>query len=806
MLKNYFKITIRNLLHHKIYSFINIFGLAIGIACCLLILLYIQDELSFDSFHEKANRIYRVNTDLKFGTTELALPLCSDMLGPIMKKDYPQIEEYTRIYSYNNPKMIRQGNNFITEHGIAYADSTFFKVFTFPVISGNTSHILNEPNTVVITESIAEKYFGTNNVLGRFIETDDDGNRLFKVAAVIKDMPVNSHFRFSFIFPMHNLNYNWGNLVSFNFRTYLLLKKGTDYKEFEKNFVTFNDKYAFPFAQRFMNIKSKSDFIKAGNRLEHTLIPLRDIHLYSKRTQEISPTGTIEYVYIFGVIALFILIVACVNFMNLTTARSANRAREVGLRKVLGTQRTNLISQFLFESIIMTSISVVLASLIVSFILPAFNELAGKEMMVRDIFSYPCLIILIMLPFIIGISAGSYPAFFLSRFLPVEILKGKLSTGSKSGMVRSALVVFQFATSIILITGTIIIYNQLNYIQNKNLGYQKDQLLIINGAYSLNNIDAFHDEMMKVPGISSATISGFLPVPSSRSFNVFFTTPSMGAENGLTMQQWMIDYEYMKTLGIELKSGRNFSENFGNDSSSVILNETAVKKLGLSQPLNSKLYSFNQNKHVSYNVIGIAKDFNYESLRQNIGPLCFVFGKNVGNITFRINAANIPDILSKAESLWKNMVPGIPFSIRFLDESFNEVYKTERRIGLIALIFSLLAIIVASLGLFGLSTFLAEQRTKEIGVRKVLGAPFTSLLFLLLKEFLKWIVIANIIAWPIAYFIMEKWLQDFAYRIDINLSIFILSGVIALIIALITVCFQTIKAAIANPIDSLRYE
>ncbi len=814
MLKNYLKVAFRNLLRFKTYSFINITGLAIGIACCLLILLYIKNELSYDRFNKKADQIYRINTDLKFGNTELAIPVVPDLMGPLLKQDFPQVKEYTRIYNWAGKKLVKKGNNFNTETGIAYVDSTFFKVFTFKTIAGNTDKILNEPNTVVITESIAKKYFNTVDAVGKFIETTDNGRTLYKVTAVIKDMPFNSHLRFDFLFPMQNLDYDWGNLISSNFHTYLLLKKGVNYKDFEKNFELFNNKYVYPYAQKYMHI-TKEEFDRAGNRLKYSLIPLTDIHLFSKRIQEISPTGTIQYVYIFSAVAFFILLIACINFMNLTTARSANRAREVGIRKVLGTEKKNLIYQFLTESTLTALISVILAVAIVYNVLPFFNNLSGKELSTNDLYSSSILIFLVSLPFIVGFIAGSYPAFFLSRFNPIQIIKGKLSTGSKSGGLRSVLVVFQFATSIILITGTIIIYNQLNYIQNTNLGYQKDQVLIINDAYNLGrNVDAYKNEMLNVPGVISGTTSGFLPIPSLRNFNAFYKEASQAAESGLTMQSWKIDYDYLKTLGIKIVQGRNFSHEFGSDSSSIILNEAAVKQLGYNlsanakeNPINNSVYTWeNGGKIVKYNIIGVVKDFHFESFHQDIGPLGLLLKRSTGLISFKVTASKIPMILKEAEVKWKRMSSGMPFSYKFMDDSFNEVYKADRRVGFIALSFSALAIIVACLGLFGLATFLAEQKTKEIGVRKVLGASVPSIFLMLSKEFIKWIIIANIIAWPFAYYFMNKWLQEFAYRININWWIFTFAGCIVLIIALLTVSIQAIKAATANPVKSLRYE
>jgi putative ABC transport system permease protein len=607
---------------------------------------------------------------------------------------------------------------------------------------------------------------------------------------------------------MQNLNYDWGNLVSANFHTYLLLNNGVDYKEFEKKLEEYNDKYVFPYAKEHINVNSREEFEKAGNKIENSLIPITDIHLYSKRIQEISPTGTIQYVYIFSAVAIFILLIACINFMNLTTARSATRAKEVGVRKVLGTSRKNLVFQFLTESTLMSFIAVVTAIFIVYNILPLFNNISGKELSTKSLFSSSILVLIILLPFIIGLVAGSYPSFFLSRFLPSEIIKGKLSKQGKSGNLRGALVVFQFVTSIILITGTLIIYNQLNYVQNKNLGYQKDQVLIINDTYSLgSNVDVFKNAMLDVNGVVSGTVSGFLPIPSARSNTAMVKEASMLSEGGLSMQRWRIDYDYLQTLGIQILEGRNFSPEFGTDSSALILNEVAVKQLGYNNAVGEKLYTWEHaGAVVTYNVIGVVKNFNFESLHQNIGPLCFTLDRSDGHISFKINSANIASILKEAEKNWKIMAPEMPFSFSFMDEHFNEIYNAEQRVGTIAIVFSVLAIIIACLGLFGLAAFLAEQKTKEIGIRKVLGASIPSILFMLSKEFIKWILIANLIAWPLAYYFMNNWLQDFAYRITINLWLFVIAGGTTLVIALITVSYQAIKVATANPINSLKYE
>jgi putative ABC transport system permease protein len=811
MLKNYLTIAWRNLRKSKAFSIINIAGLAIGLACFLLISLYVLDELSFDKFYSNSDRIYRISANIRFGGADLNFPLTPDPMGPILKKDYPQVEEYVRIYNSDGGRLVKKGNDYINEANICFADSTIFRMFNLPAIAGDVNNALNEPNTVVITEKIAKKYFGSSEMaIGKTVETDDHNKNLYKVTAIIKDIPGNSHFGFDFFFSMKNADYHFGEYLSHNFHTYLLLKKGTDYHAFEKNFFAYTDKYLLPQFKQVMQINSMNDFNKSGNKLIYYLTPLTKIHLYSTLQNEFLPGGNIQYVYIFSAVALFILLLACINFMNLTTARSVNRAKEVGIRKVLGTEKKELVAQFLFESVLMVLLSSVIAIAIAYLVLPLFNSLANKSMTLQSLFSPVILPLLIILPFVVGLLAGSYPAFFLSSFKPIEVLKGNFKTGAKSGGLRSALVVFQFTTSIILMIGTIVIYRQLHYIQTKNIGFNKSQVLIINDTYSLDkNITAFKNDMLKVTGVERGTISGFLPVSSNRNDNVFSSSPVMDSKNGFDMQNWRIDYDYIATLGMQIIKGRNFSKDYGSDSNAVIINETTANILGYADPIGKKLYGTSQknlSEHFPYTIIGVVKNFNYESLKQTVGPLGMFLDKSRGLISFKIQAANTTDIVKQAENKWKAMAPGKPFSYRFLDESFSQMYSAEQRIGKIILIFSTIAIFIACLGLFGLSIFVAEQRIKEIGIRKVLGANVGGIVQLLSKDFIKLVAIAFIIATPLAWYFMNKWLQDFAYRIDISWWIFLLAGVLAVTIAIATVSFQAIKAALMNPVKSLRTE
>ena len=811
MFKNFVKTAWRNLVKNRTFSIINIAGLAIGLACFILISLFVVDELSYDKYNEKADRIYRVNSDIRFGGTDLNLAVCSDPMGATLKKDYPQVEQYARFYASSGSKLVKKGNEWITEANVTHADSTLFDVFSLPAVAGNTKTALNEPNTVVITASAAKKYFGNTNVVGKMIETDDRSNNLYKVTAVIEDVPKNSHFNFDFFFSMDNVDYGFGNYLSHNFQTYVLLKEGTDYKAFDKNFDQVIENYVLPQAKQFMQINSMDEFKKAGNKLEYHLMPLTDIHLHSARFPELGVNGNVQYVYIFSVVAVFILLIACINFMNLSTARSANRAKEVGIRKVLGTEKKYLVGQFLTESILLAFISLILALIMVWAILPFFNDIAAKEMKLENFIDPGMILWILLLPLIVGAMAGSYPAFYLSSFQPIRVLKGKINAGFKRSFVRSGLVVFQFFISILFIIGTIIVYKQLDYIQTKNLGFNKDQVLVINGTSALNNNrEAFKNEIAKISGVKSATFSGYLPVSnSSRNDNSYSSSAIMDSKNGFNMQTWTIDYDYINTLGMQIIKGRNFSREFGSDSSAVIINETTAAILGFADPIGKKIYTssdMNSQNTISFEIIGVVKNFHFESLRQNIGPLCFRLGNASWSTAFKVASADVRRLVDDVEKKWNSMAPGAPFSYQFLDDSFENMYRQERRVGKAAISFAVLAILIACLGLFGLATYMAEQRTKEIGVRKVLGASVQNLATMLSKEFVVLVLIAAVIAFPLAWWAMHKWLQDFAFRANISWWVFVAAAVIAFVIALVTVSFQAIRAAVANPVDSLRNE
>jgi putative ABC transport system permease protein len=552
------------------------------------------------------------------------------------------------------------------------------------------------------------------------------------------------------------------------------------------------------------------DFEKAGNYLHYSLTPLLDIHLKSDRIYELSANSDIQYVYIFSIVALFLLLIACINFMNLSTARSANRAKEVGIRKVMGTQRSNLIMQFMSESVLTSYLAFGFSLILTILFIPYFNEIAAKQFSYKSLFQSQYVPFLILLPLIVGVLAGYYPSFFLSSFRPIEVLKSKINANFKRSNFRNTLVTFQYVTSLVLVISTFIIYKQINYIQHKNLGFSKDQVLVVTGTASLrDNNDVFKEEVKKIAGVKNAAFAGFLPVSnSSRSDNAFSTEAVFTAQNGFSMQIWDIDEDYIPTLDMKVLKGRNFSKSFSTDSSAIILNEQAVKLLGFTDPIGKKLYTKTDdpNQVIGLTIVGVVKNFHYESMREAVGPLCFRYGRSAWATAFKINSNEPQTLIKQIEAKWKALAPEMPFNYHFMNESFDEMYRAEQRIGEIALIFALLTVLIACMGLFGLITYIAEQRTKEIGVRKVLGASIWSIVQLLSKDFLKLVCIAFIIATPLAYYAMYTWLNDFVFRTDISPWIFVGAGAVTLLIAVLTVSYQAIRAALMNPVKSLKTE
>ncbi len=690
---------------------------------------------------------------------------------------------------------------------MAFVDPNFFSIFTLPLIEGDAKTALQQPNTIIITKALAKKYFGNENPMGKTLVFPDNKNAAFKVTGMIDKVPANSHFHFDLFASMKGLDDSKSDSwMGSNFFTYLLLKKGTDYKKLESKLPGMVEKYMGPQIQQSMGISLKQ-FITKGNHLGFALQPLTSIHLYSHANYELSPPGNAMYVYIFGAIAIFMLLIACINFINLSTASASRRAKEVGVRKVIGSGKMQLVKQFLIESCLLVFIALFISYLLIQFALPFFNNISGKNL--HFDFNIKIISAFIGLGLLVSLIAGLYPAFYLSSFKPIEVLKGKFIPGNKSFGLRSSLVVFQFFISVALIIGTVVVWQQMKYIQNKNLGYDKEQLLTIPNSYALGkNEEVYKQEMLNDPRIINATISSYKPAgPSSGSNALAYP---LGHDNEIMRtQEYHVDEQYIPTLGMKMATGRNFSKNFATDSTAMIINETAAKAFGWNDLTAVGKIIVRQNStrgnDVPFHVIGVVKDFNFQSLHEPITPLLMTLDPDWGLI-FKVKTADIKGLLATMKLKWNQFNTGEPFSFTFMDDLYNKTYAAEQNTGTILNIFALLTILVACLGLFGLATYTAEQRTKEIGIRKVLGASVTSVTKMLSKDFIKLVFIACIIAFPLSWWAMNKWLQSFAYRIDISWWIFLVAGVTAIVIALITVSFQAIKAALANPVDSLRSE
>jgi len=806
MLKNYFKVAIRNLWKNKGYSAINIIGLSSGLAVCLLIVLYVINELGYDQFNKNADRIYRLDADLFFNNTAFRAANTPEPMGPTMVREYPKLEQMVRI-SNQGGISIKKGDQTLMDQNAMFADSTFFKVFSVEMIEGDPNTALSDPSSIVISESAAKRYFNSAAVLGKSLYTDNQKER--KITGVYKDFPRQSHFHFDFIKPFaERWDKNPDGWLSNNHNTYILVKPGTTQAELQSMLNATTKKYVGQQLQQYFN-SSIQDLEGKGNRFNYQVMPLRDIHLKSNKSGEIEVNGDVAYVYIFSVIAAFILLIACVNFMNLSTARSANRAKEVGIRKVVGSLRSQLIFQFLTESVLLSLFSLVIAILIALLLLPFFNSLAGQTIPYKAMFSSWMLPVSLVLVLIVGCIAGSYPAFYLSAFQPIEVLKGKLAKGFKSSWLRSSLVVFQYSISIVLIIGTIVIYNQLEYIRNRNIGYNRNQVMVLHNTWPLaKNAKSFKEEVRKLSGVENVTVTQHLPTTSDRSENGWFPDATMTVDKAVILANIWVDEDYIPTLGMQMAAGRNFSRDFPSDSLAVVLNEAAVKTLGFKEPLRATLYrpSDEGNKSIPYRIVGVVKDYNFSTMHEKIKPLVMQLGTNNGGVAIRINSKDIRTVVEGVRNKWNGAAPGQQFNYSFMDEDFNKLYKADDQTGRLFMAFALFAIFIACLGLFGLVTYAAEQRTKEIGIRKVLGANIPTIVTMLSRDFVKLVFIAALVAFPIAWWTMNKWLQEFAFRISIGWWVFVIAGALALLIAILTTSFQAIRAALANPVKSLRSE
>ncbi|MBJ2173099.1 ABC transporter permease [Aureibaculum sp. A20] len=809
MYKNYLKIAWRNLKKQPFFTFLNTFGLAIGMTGAILISLFVYDELSFDKMFVDADRIYRIDTDIKFGGAEMESAQAAAPMAKTIQNDFSQVENTVRFRSQGS-MLVRKNENEdnAKENQTTFVDSTFFDMFGLKLLSGDVKSALTHPKTLVLTETASEKYFGLNNAIGQTLLINN--NDTYTVTGVIEDLPKNSFLKDYSVFMamaghVASKENNWGGN---NFYTFIKLIPSANVDDMKAPLEGMLEKYMLPWAQQYFPGMTGESFIASGNRIRYYTMPLTDIHLYSARESEMNANSSIQNVYILSFIGLFLIILACVNFMNLSTAHSLKRAKEVGVRKTLGSNKRELIQQFLIESGLISFISLLFAVLLSIAVLPLFNELSDRSINLPLTNPFFWLILLVV-TIILGLFSGSYPAFFMSQLKPVQTLKGGLTNvGGRN--IRSGLVVFQFAISVFLIVSTLVVFQQLKFIQSKDLGFTKDQVLLIEDTYAAGKqADTFKEEVERLSQVQSNTYSSFLPVPSARSSSTYFEEGAMEQDKAIQMGTWYVDEDYISTLNIKLIAGRNFDKQHLTDSTAVIINEAALKRLGVNaeEALGMRISQDIENEKPEFStIIGIVKNFHFESLKEHIGALGLFLDKSTGTLAVKLKAGDFEQTISSIENIWNKLAPGQPFSYRFMDDAFNSSYDAEQRLGQIFMIFTILSILIACLGLFGLAAFNAQKRTKEIGIRKVLGASISQITYRLTTDFLKMVGIAILISLPIGWYAMNKWLEDFSYRIEISWWILALAAFLAITVAILTVSYQSIKAAIVNPVKSLKTE
>ncbi|MEH6656818.1 ABC transporter permease [Leeuwenhoekiella marinoflava] len=821
MLRNYIKIAWRNILRYKTNSVLNILGLAIGLVSVMLIALYIQNELSYDTQFDQAERIYRVNMKGKMGDNSFYAGYTPPPAGDALVDQFPEIESATRIYQPDNTKLAYEdaaNPKVFNESEILAVDPNFLEVLSYPLQKGDPTTCLQEPNSIVITPQIAQKYFGDINPLGKTLAYGD-GKKSLQVTGVFEDLTqYPASVKFDALMPVANFNdvtyFNW-SWVWLNMATYVKLtpQASTNPASLTRLQSRFPEMLKVQAAPAFERIGQPfEEFLEKGNYWKLYLQPLSDIHLYSQGiTSSITEQHDVKSLYILGIIALFIVILACVNFMNLSTVQSVKRSKEIGIRKVLGSQRKQLIKQFMTEVLCYTFFATILAFITILLILPVFNGLTGKDLHIQAFFDGNLILLIVGIIVFTILLAGIYPAFFLTSFNPIRALKGKAAKTTKSSFIRNGLVVFQFFIAITLIICTLVVFSQLQYTQQKDLGFGKDRVLVINNAESLGSSAlSFKKELIALAGVDEASSSSGMLTRGE--FGDFYTPKPTADEPNITtdisLSSYLVDDAFIETLGLEVKVGRGFDKRF-KDSLSVILNETAAAQIGWKNPIGKQIRYPGGNMEY-YTVVGVLKDFNLESLHTPIQPFALFaeesqsYDTRTSFISLKISGEHTERLINQVQDLWKSYSENTPFEYSFLDEDLAYAYQEDQRLASLFTVFTILAIFVACLGLFGLIAFTAQQRTKEIGVRKVLGASISSIVKLLAIKFLKLVVLALILSVPVAWFAMDNWLQDFAYRIDIPIWAFLAAGALALAIALLTVSFQAIKAAIANPVKSLR--
>ncbi len=806
MFNNLFKYSLRSFKRQRAYIIINIMGLSIGIACSLLISLFVINEASYDKFNDKKDQIYRLILTGKIGGQEITAASTAAVIGPTMLREFPEIEDFLRMNG-RGPTVIEYNNQTFTEENLIEADSSFFNFFSIPVIKGDKENLLNAPRKVVLSESTARKIFGDENPIDKVLKIGSDTVR-YSVAGVMADVPSNSHFAANIISSfMTNSRSQDPVWLNNSFSTYLLLKPNTSFVTVEEKIPDLLVKYVGPELQQFMGI-TIDDFVAQGNKYGFYLQKLTDIHLDPAIQQQFKDASDPKYLIIFSSIAILIVLIAAINFMNLSTAQASRRAKEVGIKKVAGSTRRMLVTQFLTESFILSFISLLLAVIIIRLTIPYFNNLLGTSLELNIFFAWYTVPILVLFTLIVGLLAGSYPALFLSSFNPYEVLKGSVKNSMQNGRLRRVLVVFQFSVSILLIVGTLIMYRQIRYMLNKDVGFNKEQLIVINRAGALGTrVKSFKDVVKQIPGV--VNISSSTAVPGRNNNTNGYMLEGRQEESFLMGTNW-VDYDYLDTYGMELTTGRFFSEEFTSDRDACLVNESAVKNFELTDLENTRFMQPSPQGEMRYlQVIGVLKNFNFESLRNPIQPYVFCFKTDDflwGFLTVKLSAQDYSKTISKIEDIWKEFTSNSPLQYYFVDEDFEHMYIQEKQSAQMAVIFSILAIFIAALGLFGLTSFTVEQRTKEIGVRKAMGSSVTGIYLVISREVLILVSVSALIAWPLIYYFADKWLENFYYRIDPGLFTFLAGLAIALAIAILTISYRIMRAARVNPAQSLKYE
>jgi len=808
MLKNFFIDGLRKFRKQPGYVLLNVGGLAVGLVSFIFISLYVINELSFDRFHKNYENVYRVKVIGRMAGGEIDQAITAAPMAQAMLKDYPEVLQATRVRGMGD-WLIRFGDKKFNEEGVLFADSTFFKVFSFRLLKGDPSTALVRPRSMILTEEYAKKYFGNNDPMGQRMNVESD-TVLYTVTGVIQNVPDNSHIKFDMLasmstYPGQANDQFW---ISHSFYTYIVTSDGTDKHILHEKFQEMVIKYVGPQLKEIIG-QTIEDFRKAGNDFSYVLEPLKDIHLKGAPQYNLESPGSLTTVYIFSVIAILILLVAIINYVNLATAKSAGRAKEVGIRKVSGANKPGLIIQFLGESLIIVAIAALIALSLVYLITPGFNQLIGKELSFSLIGNIVGILLLIALVIIIGISSGIYPAFVLASYNPVEVLKGTMSPGSMSKRFRGFLVVFQFTVSIVIIIGSIVVYNQLNFMTKKDIGFSKENLIVISRVDAFwKQMESFRTQLLEIPGIEKTGFSR--AVPGTEFNNNAFFNDEDPEKNTYLINQTSVSFDFPEALGIQLTEGRFFSREYGSDSTSVLINEAAVRSLGLKDPVGKFiLQPAGPQQWQRLKIIGVMKDFNIESIHKAITPVCFTVNGGGGGDQFavvRISGNDIPGTIRAIEDTWRNFTPDMPFQYEFFTDRWNNLYSSEMKTGKIFLIFSFLAIFIACLGLIGLVTYITNKRTKEIGIRKSYGASNRIVLGLLSKEVVYLILISSFLAYPLAYFGSRYWLEGFASRISINPLIYILATLITMLIGWLSISYQTIKAASYNPANALRIE